>query len=123
MKRRPRPYTLALKGRPRFIVASKLPQEWSPEQISAWLSTTFTGDESLHVSHETIYDSLFVQSRGVLKKELQARLRTQRRFRQAVLSTQFLLLIAHHSLRTEPLRSLARLSNQQVDQDAHGNIG
>jgi IS30 family transposase len=81
--RRPKLCTLALNGRLRLIVTSKLSQEWSPEQISGWLSTTFADDESLHVSHETIYKSLFVQSRGVLKKELQAHLRTQRLFRQS----------------------------------------
>ena len=69
--RRPKLCTLALKGRLRLIVASKLSQEWPQEQISGWLSTTtFADDESLHVSHETIYKSLFVQSRGVLKRNL-----------------------------------------------------
>ena len=64
-------------------MATKLSQEWSPEQISGWLSVTFPNDESKMVSHETIYKSLFIQSRGVLKKELQAHLRTQRVFRQS----------------------------------------
>jgi IS30 family transposase len=81
--RRPKLCELALNGRLRQIVASKLSVEWSPEEISGWLSFTFPDDESLHVSHETIYKSLFVQSRGVLKKELQAHLRTQRVFRQS----------------------------------------
>lgn len=81
--RRPKLCALALNGRLRYIVALKLSQEWSPEQISGWLSTTFPDDESLRVSHETIYKSLFVQSRGVLKEELQAHLRTQRVFRQS----------------------------------------
>jgi IS30 family transposase len=81
--RRPKLCALALNGRLRFIVASKLSQEWSPEQISGWLSITYPDNESLRVSYETIYKSLFVQSRGVLKKELQAHLRTQRVFRQS----------------------------------------
>ncbi|HIG44321.1 MAG: IS30 family transposase [bacterium] len=81
--RRPKLCALALNGRLRFIVAAKLSQEWSPEQISGWLSVTYPDNESLRVSHETIYKSLFVQSRGVLKRELQAHLRTQRVFRQS----------------------------------------
>ncbi|MFK8020751.1 MAG: IS30 family transposase [Pseudomonadales bacterium] len=81
--RRPKLCALALNGKLRSIIALKLSQEWSPEQISGWLSFTFPDDESLHVSHETIYKSLFIQSRGVLKKELQVHLRTQRVFRQS----------------------------------------
>ena len=57
--------------------------EWSPEQIAGWLPVAYPDDENLRVSHETIYKSLFVQSRGVLKKELQAYLRTRRVFRQS----------------------------------------
>jgi IS30 family transposase len=81
--RRPKLCALALNGKLRFMVASKLSQERSPEQISGWLSLIFPNDESLRVSYETIYKSLYVQSRGVLKKELQAHLRTQRVFRQS----------------------------------------
>ncbi len=54
------------------IVASRLALEWSPEQISGWLKIQFPHDASLRVSHETIYRSLFIQARGVLKKELMA---------------------------------------------------
>lgn len=64
-------------------MSTKLAQDWSPEQIAGWLKRTYPEDESLHVSHETIYKSLFVQSRGVLKKELQKHLRTKRPFRQS----------------------------------------
>ncbi len=64
-------------------VANKLALEWSPEQISGWLKSTYPEDETLRVSHETIYKSIFVQTRGVLKKELQKHLRTQRAFRQS----------------------------------------
>jgi hypothetical protein len=53
------------------IVTSKLRLQWSPEQIAGWwLKHTYPGDESCHVSHETIYRSLFIQARGALKKEL-----------------------------------------------------
>jgi IS30 family transposase len=51
-------------------VAGKLALEWSPEQISGWLKKHYPTDETMHVSHETIYKSLFIQARGVLKKEL-----------------------------------------------------
>jgi len=66
--RRPKLCRLALNGRLRCIVASKLALDWSPEQIAGWLKRTSLDDESLPVSHETIYRSLFVQTRGVLKK-------------------------------------------------------
>jgi IS30 family transposase len=67
----------------RNIVASKLMLDWSPEQISGWLKTHYPNDESLRVSHETIYRSLFIQARGVLKKELLEHLRTKRRMRRS----------------------------------------
>lgn len=81
--RRPKPYRLAQNGTLRHIVANKLAQDGSPEQIAGWLKRKYPDDESLHVSHETIYKSLFVQARGVLKKELQKHLRTKRPFRQS----------------------------------------
>ncbi len=52
-------------------VSSMLAHEWSPEQIAGWLKTTYPDDGCLHVSHETIYKSLFIQSRGVLNQGLQ----------------------------------------------------
>lgn len=61
----------------------KLQLDWSPEQISGWLKRTFPQSEALHVSHETIYRSLYVQARGVLKKELLQHLRTQRPIRRS----------------------------------------
>ncbi len=81
--RRPKLCRLARNSRLRRIVACKLPMEWSPEQIAGWLKCVYPDNESLHVSHETIYKRLFIQSRGVLKKELQKHLRTQRVFRQS----------------------------------------
>ena len=65
------------------IVASKLMQDWSPEQISGWLKQSYPDDESLRVSHETIYRSLFIQARGALKKELIQHLRSKRRIRRS----------------------------------------
>src|SRR5271168_4760533 len=72
---RPKRCLLALNRKLRDIVASKLILDWSPEQISGWLKNRYPNDESMRVSHETIYRSLFVQARGVLKKELMDHLR------------------------------------------------
>jgi IS30 family transposase len=65
------------------LVASKLRQRWSPQQIAGWLRRTYPHDESRHVSHETIYRSLFIQARGALKKELLQHLRRKRTIRRA----------------------------------------
>jgi IS30 family transposase len=51
-------------------VSAKLRCEWAPQQIAGWLKRTYPGDDSKHVSHETIYRSLFIQARGVLKKRV-----------------------------------------------------
>ena len=67
----------------RNIVASKLMLDWSPKQISGWLKTQYPDDESMRVSHETIYRSLFIQARGALKKELLDHLRSKRRIRRS----------------------------------------
>jgi IS30 family transposase len=84
---RPKECKLARQPRLRRIVAQKLQLAWSPEQIAGWLKRRYPEDESLHVSHETIYRSLFVQSRGVLKKELIKHLRSQRQIRRGKAST------------------------------------
>lgn len=63
-------------------VAQKLKKHWSPDQISGWLKQTYPNNEDYHVSHETIYKSLFIQARGALKKELIAYLRTNRKIRR-----------------------------------------
>ena len=78
---RPKPCLLARNARLREVVASKLAQRWSPQQICGWLRREYPDDESMHVSHETIYKSLFIQARGVLKKELMGYLRSKRRLR------------------------------------------
>ena len=65
------------------IVAAKLQSNWSPEQISGWLKKEYPEEERNQVSHETIYRSLFIQARGVLKKELQLYLRSQRAIRRS----------------------------------------
>jgi len=80
---RPKRCLLAGNRRLRDVVASKLMLDWSPEQISGWLKTRYPNNESMHVSHETIYRSLFIQARGVLKKELMDHLRSKRRMRRS----------------------------------------
>jgi IS30 family transposase len=80
---RPKKCLLALHRRLREVVASKLILDWSPEQVSGWLKTEYPSDERMRVSHETIYRSLFIQARGVLKKELMDHLRTRRRMRRS----------------------------------------
>lgn len=64
-------------------VSDKLQLLWSPEQIAGWLKREHTGEEHNQVSHETIYKSLFVQARGVLKKELMQYLRSKRTVRRS----------------------------------------
>ena len=80
--RRPKLCLLARHERLRALVIEKLRRDWSPEQISGYLAREFADDESMRVSHETIYRSLYVQARGVLKKELMQHLRSGRLMRR-----------------------------------------
>jgi len=80
---RPKRCLLAMNRKLRDTVASKLILEWSPEQISGWLKTEYPKDQRMRVSHETIYRSLFIQARGVLKQELLGHLRSKRRIRRS----------------------------------------
>jgi IS30 family transposase len=80
---RPKRCLLAMNRKLRNMVASKLILDWSPEQISGWFKTRYPDDQSMRVSHETIYRSLFIQARGVLKKELMDYLRSKRRMRRS----------------------------------------
>ena len=80
---RPKRCLLAIHVKLRNMVASKLILDWSLEQISGWLKVHYPDDESMRVSHETIYRSLFIQARGVLKKELLGQLRSKRRIRRS----------------------------------------
>jgi IS30 family transposase len=88
-RRARRPKTCLLAQRPalRQFVAAKLEQDWSPEQISGWLAKHHPPGSEMRVSHETIYKSLFVQSRDVLAKELQKHLRSKRPIRRSVHNT------------------------------------
>lgn len=80
---RPKRCKLALNRALREEVAGKLCLQWSPQQIAHELAERFAQHDSMRVSHETIYRSLFIQARGALKRELTVHLRTQRRMRQA----------------------------------------
>jgi len=81
--RRPKPCKLASHPGLCRVVRQKLQhQQWSPQQIRAWLEQQYPHDHSMRVSHETIYKTLFVQTRGVLRKELCEALRSQRRVRR-----------------------------------------
>jgi len=80
--RRPKRCLLAIDERLRDVVARKLREDWSPEQISGWLKRGYPDDEAMRISHETIYRTLFVQARGALKRELLAQLRSRRMMRK-----------------------------------------
>ena len=80
--RRPQVCKLARNPALGGLVAAKLGDDWSPEQIAGWLKTEFPQDQTMRVSHETIYLTLFVQARGALKRELVAHLRRRRSIRR-----------------------------------------
>ncbi len=80
---RPKRAKLSQCRRLRGAVERKLEVRWSPQQISSWLAETYPDDPEMQVSHETIYQSLFVQGRGALRKELHSCLRTGRAMRRA----------------------------------------
>ena len=80
---RPKRCRLAQHAALRRVVAEKLALAWAPQQIAGWLVTEYPDDRTMRVSHETIYRTLYVQARGVLKKQLVAHLRRQRTVRRA----------------------------------------
>ena len=80
--RRPKPAKLAVNARLRAFVQQRLLEEWSPEQISQVLARQLGHDRGMQVSHETIYQSLYVQGRGALRRELSSCLRTGRALRR-----------------------------------------
>ncbi len=80
---RPKRCKLACHPSLRRTVSRKLRRKWSPEQIAGWLKHSFSDEEQHRVSHETIYKSLYIQTRGVLKKELLEHLRAKRTIRRS----------------------------------------
>ena len=89
--RRPKRCKLAIHRTLARQVAAKLKRQWSPEQVAGWLRRTYPNDMSRQVSHETIYRTLYIQSRGALKRELLAYLRRTRVMRRS----------RHHTQKTE----------------------
>jgi len=85
---RPKPCKLAENPALAHIVANKLQSLWSPEQIAGWLKRSYPDNASHQVSHETIYRTLYIQTRGALKKELLAYLRRTRSMRRSRHHTQ-----------------------------------
>jgi IS30 family transposase len=85
--RRPKICLLARNRDLQRIVAVKLKQDWSPQQIAGWVRDQYPQNPELWVSHETIYRSLFVQARGALKRELIGHLRSKRRIRRSCHAT------------------------------------
>lgn len=85
--RRPKRSRLATHPQLCALVAAKLRQDWSPQQIAGWLVSTYPDDPTRHVSHETIYRTLYIQSRGALKQELTAHLRRRRVMRRSRTAT------------------------------------
>jgi IS30 family transposase len=84
-----RPKVALLADRPalRRLVAAKLQDDWSPEQIAGWLEAKYGGKSAMRVSHETIYRSLYLQTQGALHRQLLQRLRTKRRMRRGKRAT------------------------------------
>jgi len=80
---RPKPCKLVTHPHLRRIVDAQLRHNWSPQQIAGWLKSNHPEDEALRVSHETIYRTLFVQTRGALKKELVEHLRLHHPIRRS----------------------------------------
>ena len=80
---RPKRCKLACHPALRRTVSAKLRRNWSPEQVAGWLGCRFPDEEQQRVSHETIYKSLYIQARGVLKKELLGHLRARRTIRRS----------------------------------------
>ena len=81
--RRPKLCRLATNDKLQRIVAKKLSLDWAPEQIAGWLKVQYPDEAEMRVSHETIYRSLFIQARGVLKRELISHLRSKRTMRRS----------------------------------------
>jgi IS30 family transposase len=85
--KRPKACILSVNAPLQRVVAEKLKDNWSPQQIAGWLKTTYQDDPIMRVSHETIYRSLFIQARGVLKRELISHLRSRRTMRRGKSAT------------------------------------
>jgi IS30 family transposase len=85
--RRPKPHKLAASARLHDAVAEGLAKKWSPEQVANRLKIDYSYDSEMRVSHETIYQTLYLQARGELKTELKITLRSGRARRRPSGST------------------------------------
>lgn len=83
MAKRPKLSALELNQELRSLVIKKLEKKWSPEQISGWLKGKFPRRESMHISHETIYKSLYVRAKNIIHHSLTAHLRRKRPMRHS----------------------------------------
>lgn len=104
---RPKPCKLGVNARLRRAVVDRLGKRWSPEQIAKRLPIDFPDEPDVRVSHETIYQSLFVQSRGALRKELTRYLRTGRTQRKP----------RGRDLRTGRLKDMVLISDRPAEVD------
>ena len=82
-ERRPKPILSNQNPALKDLVDARLREDGSPEQIAGWLKLTYPDTEGMYVSHETIFKSLFMQTRGLFRKELRNHLRRSRKFRHA----------------------------------------
>lgn len=80
--KRPKTCKLAQRTALQRVVAACLSEDWSPGQVAGWVRRQYPHDTTMHISHETIYRSLFIQARNVLKAELRDHLRSQQRMRR-----------------------------------------
>lgn len=81
-RKRPKKHKLERKSLKRLVI-NMLKKDWSPQQIAGWLQKKYPRDERMRISHETIYRALFIQSKGLLKRELLDQLRSKRTMRHA----------------------------------------
>lgn len=127
LARRPKAFLLARNKRLRHFVAQKLQEDWSPEQVAGWLAATDTGDSAMRVSHETIYRSLYLQTRGVLRRELVRRLRSKRTMRRGKRSStegqRRGQIIGAVSIRDRPAEIAARLKPGHWEGDLIAGAG
>lgn len=84
---RPKSCKLATNRQLNAVVSDRLQKDWSPQQIAGWLARTYEANIEMQVSHETIYRSLFIQARGILKRELISHLRSRRMMRRGKTAT------------------------------------
>ena len=129
---RRKPCCLSRCPRLRQLVEEKLADDWAPQQIAGWLKYTYPDDKSLHVSHETIYRSLFIQARGALKKEFVQYLRSGRTIRRSAKASrkghgkgkiEDMVSIRERFGRRSCRRSLGRGSDSGFEQLLHRHSG